>query len=741
MRVIAIDPMASDPAVVHDIAWHALESSRCKLIEANLGERSHQLVTILSIALEGLKYMTRWFLRCASTVRRVRRQSCGKLPPLCDLVSPRHSPAVAVCQYYSYLMTGEAPRLKLLWARSHNSFEEWAAANPELNFVFRRACQCASSWTHFFFVSKVLCMPWLAASLIDYRQSAENRSSLRQQVWKLADAEEQIDDWFGVPFLKLAGSEAALDSAECRHAIFLWAWEVLGTVAPCEFMHGRNKRRANRSHNWASFVAQSLNNEATARLRWQHAASNSIVAPGGGKRRNGGTGACLGGSAAVTAVRASKKAKSLHDIAKQEGIESRRSRGYAVNITSEAFAQAVRERKADIMRDPRLRRQYELDVDQQTVRARAAQAHSAESLDHAGESVAIVPCNGLPRRPEDFTGEPGGECNVATRGRRGPSRCSSDCYPLEADALERILSKKIVRGVREGPSYTSLEQDFFKVHNDFSACSGGSQHALSKPRQPRWMATPAGLHEERLRLEASLQRHLAECCAPHKMKDIAFARLLLKCTASHAAGSTVSFFVAAAGNAQAGQTPFRCHLIRCTIVSEEGDDPVVVQIDREHRVASEWPLPFGGAHTRGMMAHHTYWDVAAVLLAQNPTRIEICKIKHDLLGSDRFVLAGQDLSVQPLVFETDPEQQPEPGDSDPNGVDWDSGIVPKKPKSAGKTKTPRGPAATGATESLAFGESLAHLHEEIGASVDVDVAELVEDARVFDARSQNPKPV
>jgi hypothetical protein len=105
LKVFAPLESSMDPSVVQEFNWHALESTRCNYLGRHMDEHTHQLITILSISLEGLKCLTKWWMSCASTVRRIRKQSHNCLPPLCDLVSLAHSPAVAVCQHYSHLMS------------------------------------------------------------------------------------------------------------------------------------------------------------------------------------------------------------------------------------------------------------------------------------------------------------------------------------------------------------------------------------------------------------------------------------------------------------------------------------------------------------------------------------------------------------------------------------------------------------------------------------------------------------
>jgi hypothetical protein len=232
-------------------------------------------------------------------------------------------------------MSGEAPRLKLLWARGYCSFQEWADANPDLNFILRRALQVASSWTHFWFISKVFCMPWLLAGLADHRRSQSELRSLRTQIWGLD--EEMNDDWFGIVFLSLAGSLELLESDEVISSILQWAHEVIGTVAPIEFMHGRNHRRVDQSMSWANFVGKSLNIEALDRHKWQQAALYGGLGSSTLKRHMPSS----DGKPRRT------RAKSTYDIVRGEEIESRTSMGYTCNVTGSEFISTVKERMCD----------------------------------------------------------------------------------------------------------------------------------------------------------------------------------------------------------------------------------------------------------------------------------------------------------------------------------------------------------------------------------------------------------
>lgn len=81
--------------------------------------------------------------------------------------------------------------------------------------------------------------------------------------------QDQIDEWFGEPFLKLVTTREAFDSIEVVWSLFCWSWEVLGTCCQTEFVHSRNHRRAHENQHWANFCGQSWNAEAALRHSWQ----------------------------------------------------------------------------------------------------------------------------------------------------------------------------------------------------------------------------------------------------------------------------------------------------------------------------------------------------------------------------------------------------------------------------------------------------------------------------------------
>ena len=236
--------------------------------------RTVQLL-ILCVVLEPLRYLTLWFLRRGSIVRRKYRQNKGRTPPICDFVWMEGSPATRVLQYYSHLMSGKARRLRLIWGRSYSSFKAWADAEPALLQQFRRACRCASALVHYRFIVGCFALPWLWAALIDHRRSPEDRANVARQIWNMPH--ELIDLWFSEVLLEWFPNLEMATSPVLLQCLGSWAWTILCTCCQLEFRHSRNRHRANADMRWANFVGQSFNAESFLRFRWQEKVSHAVA--------------------------------------------------------------------------------------------------------------------------------------------------------------------------------------------------------------------------------------------------------------------------------------------------------------------------------------------------------------------------------------------------------------------------------------------------------------------------------
>ena len=199
LRAIKVGKNAGDPELTQDFDWHNVEGKRCQFIGRSLGERLTQSLIITCIIFEPLRFHTKWWLRRSSIIGRVRNQQRGRPPPLCSLVWVHTAPVTSFWQYLSFLLSGRAPRLKLLWSRRYNSFEEWATNEPDGLAKLRNGVGTAVAWLFIRFVQGVMAMPWIWAALVDTRRSLEDRRSVRDQIWHMA--EELKDVWFTLELL------------------------------------------------------------------------------------------------------------------------------------------------------------------------------------------------------------------------------------------------------------------------------------------------------------------------------------------------------------------------------------------------------------------------------------------------------------------------------------------------------------------------------------------------------------
>ena len=90
----------ADPDLEQDFHWHQLRGKREAFIRGSMNEDMLQRITICCIVLEPLKYITKWFMRRSSPVRRIKNQRAGKAAPIFDLANPLMSPIMRVLQSF-----------------------------------------------------------------------------------------------------------------------------------------------------------------------------------------------------------------------------------------------------------------------------------------------------------------------------------------------------------------------------------------------------------------------------------------------------------------------------------------------------------------------------------------------------------------------------------------------------------------------------------------------------------------
>ena len=269
--------LGDDLAYLLETSWHQVLGVRCKKVAAGLeGHSKFYSIIVLTLVLEPLAWLTRWWMRRSSTARRARAQRLGRPPPLCDMIWHLASPAVRVLQYLTSLLQGRASRVKLLWGRSgkYNNFQEWAASEPQLLDQFHRAVVTAASWAYSRFIHAFMMWPWPLAAVVDSRRTLEDRTDVGTQ-WLHAQS-ETLDEWFSLPLSEHVRVVGQLLDGIYFEAILLWAWSVHGTNAQVEFQHGRNRQRACADMNWATHAAISLSAEGKIRVRRQWEAGHSL---------------------------------------------------------------------------------------------------------------------------------------------------------------------------------------------------------------------------------------------------------------------------------------------------------------------------------------------------------------------------------------------------------------------------------------------------------------------------------
>ena len=247
-------------------SFHTIQGCTYKAFQNGI-RQPHQadLIMILCILLEVVNWLHQRFLKCASLARRTAHRLAGKPAPVCEFCWRAESPVTLVHDYLSLLSSGQATRLRLLWGRSFTSFNEWAAAKPEMLTVLRRGIATLDLWL-FLRLTRVLCrFPYTLALLPhDTVPDAEKKEILEQAFAPLPDnreaMEDPLDEYFTRKLVDRFNDEG-IDKDELLDpnsiwsvAIRMWSWTIMLTVALIEFAHGRGRARCKKGGLWASFV-------------------------------------------------------------------------------------------------------------------------------------------------------------------------------------------------------------------------------------------------------------------------------------------------------------------------------------------------------------------------------------------------------------------------------------------------------------------------------------------------------
>lgn len=124
-----VDPTLSDDFLL-GLTWHQVAGKRyLRGLNLLTNADAKWKQRALSVVLEPMRWLCSWWT--SASHGRWRRQ-LGRMPPVVDLASLESSPPHVVMQYYSWLLTGDAPRLRLVWQweTDFDFIEDWWVAEP-----------------------------------------------------------------------------------------------------------------------------------------------------------------------------------------------------------------------------------------------------------------------------------------------------------------------------------------------------------------------------------------------------------------------------------------------------------------------------------------------------------------------------------------------------------------------------------------------------------------------------------
>jgi len=740
----AMDLISDDHVYVSDINWHSVQGKRRRSFEAGLN-RPPTLVSVivLSIVLEPLRWLTRWFMRRTSVVRRLRAQQLRRPAPICDLVWLPASPAVRVLQYYSHLLSGQASRLVLVWGRSYESFAEWAASEVDSLALLRRVCMAASAWVHFRHLQGSMCYPWLLAGLVDGRRSMADRSALAKA---FADSPADVlDAWFGAPLQARIDDKGDLFEQKWQQALWIWSWQITLSIAQVEFTHGRDRARSHANESWGNFCAQTYNNENHLRLQRQYASM----------QRRQGVGRDPPKQKEAPAKR--RKKVSAMEVCRREMIDGRKAIGIKVNVATAGFWNDFREEWTAAQADPvRLRRlQQEAEQRNEARPAVALQAapplavaDAAGAVGAAAASWAMLPL----KSPTDLTGLASAQpsaCDGLEQLQCPLSRSMPCPVPISTGKLSSMLELS--------PQHTR-QKEWSRFHSTIAT----RRAAITATPQatPRWHSTPEGQGALRELCETRAKLFLQGCIKPLTLSAVHVAKLVIRISTeladrsgdgSELVGTSHSWYHVASGSAQAGPVPFRMNFIKLVECDEEqgdDDDDLLLVTARLPKVQTRRPLPFGGEVGVGMLQHNTYADAIAMALesgdpAHHAVAVEFARFSNAWVLGDRFRIGRQDGATPPLRVSVDdlaPDSNAAPSAEEKGepDIDWEKQALPKqrRPRAPRPSGGHGGPVAAAICDEPVFGWAVSEMVEDLLGEASMElrssVGELPEDGSASD---------
>ena len=713
---------SEDQSYAQDVKWEHVAGVRLAAAKAGLARKENVVsIVIMSIFDEPVRWLTRWFMARSSHQRRHKSRERGKAPPLCSLAWDVASPATRVLQYLSSVMEGTAPRLKLLWGRSHDSFLEWAAACPAHLAMLRRVCACVSSWVWARHLEPYMRWPWKLAGLVDARRPTEDRRQIAHDF--CAAPSDALDESFSRRLRLHVGTQIdALFTREWQMALWMWAWTVLLSIAAMERLHSRNRRRSHPCERWDRFVSNFLNAEARLMLEKDRAALEA-------RSR-------LRLSDDAAQPRARKRCRqSPYEAFRYAYYADCKRAGRKFNVADPAFASEVRDALNALPPDRKLLYSQLAESAAIAPRVFGSLALPADALVADTTASAIAPFHA----PVVLKHVPAAPLQVARvmSSFRGPLATVDECpeYPLAACNLSAALSEDGRR-----VSLERMAESFRELHTTVGT---GADRAFGSVRYPQRSFANLPSAERSNLCEVIMASVVSLCKGALPKGNLAVVyqhNLVIAAELSFIdmyddECVSVVFVSVCSGHNQAGILPVRLNMAwleTCGASDAQGSKEtwlgVVLRYRRLPHIETK-RLPFGGISDVGVIDHTDLHSFCVNLLGRHSglLKVSLHLAETLLVNGDMFKIVhvpGGTRSVQVAcnaTLETETTAKKDP--PLPDEFDWLSGVVPSK-KAARQDARPSGggPAASGGEGGVAAAP-IRDLRFLLGDEAHKDIAE------------------
>ena len=678
-----------DQAFTSSYRWHAVAGSRAGACRRHLQDQlTTEYLLIEAICIEGIRFLTSWFLMRSSLSRRYVARHKGSPPPICWLTRGTLSPIVRVLEHLSALMAGTSSRLKLIWARRYDSFSAWAAAEPRLLSALRRGCASASAWVYQRHWLSVMRPPFVWAGIVDTRRTLAERQGLADRLRNAAESD--LDAPFSAKLRKCV-EKSGMDLMHkfWQNVLVLWCWIIMTSIAPDERKHGRNKHRGHDHDSWTTFVSKYVRNESRIHLLRDVSCLRALrmIADGPPPARK-----------AAKRPKRAKRATAIQIFRKDYIVQQlrlgRRVRPISVKFWTEvkmqwcAISTELREcyvakaRASKSAADARRQRFLALEdasrhgdtqpADQLQVAVRDS---GTLATPNRPSVMPVAPHENAPAMLSNLAALPPTEVKdlIAIRDLFGTT-ARAPIFPLHVGKLQAHLSRRDPEtGTICAASMTKIEQTFRSTH----CCIGKERQswgAVNYAPMGGGEHVPENIGFLHAVLRSQILKLLSDLCDGNLALLTSKGGLLIHCRISYddEFGDPEHedvFSHAIAGNSQAGLTPARIifAMVETYGGAVGGDSPfrgLKLVYSRKAQVARK---PLVKRVTIGRVDHKDLEDFAAFVCnahGRATTLVTITRLVYNEVEGDKFLVTG---SCGPSVL-----------------VDWDTPLagVPERPAAA-----------------------------------------------------------